>query len=131
MQKYENFCRSLNNLLEIERYNAPYSTVELTGIVALYEICFEQAWKAMKETLDFCGFPESKTGSPKQILKTAYSADMISDEALWLSALAARNNAVHAYNEAIAQQIAQDAKQKYLPMFLALKAKLEETHKAE
>lgn len=39
-------------------------TVILTGLVGLYEICFEQSWKMIYEA--------SATGSPKIILKTAY-----------------------------------------------------------
>ena len=125
MQKFENFCRALQNLEQIRLYEEPYGTVELTGMVALYEICFEQAWKAIKETLDLAGYAEGKTGSPKLILKTAYSAGMIDDEALWLSALAARNNAAHAYNESIALSIVQDAKEKYISMFDDLKSEIE------
>jgi len=48
MKKYENFKAALNNLKDIYDYEEPYSNVETAGIVGLYEICFEQAWKAMK-----------------------------------------------------------------------------------
>ena len=47
-------------------------TVILTGLVGLYEICFEQSWKMMKEILSMHGYEASATGSPKIILKTAY-----------------------------------------------------------
>ena len=40
----------------------------------------EQSWKARKEILEENGFSEGKTGSPRQILKTAYSAGMIEEE---------------------------------------------------
>ena len=49
MKKYENFCASLKNMKEIYTYEEPYNTVVLTGLVGLYEICFEQSWKMMKE----------------------------------------------------------------------------------
>ena len=49
MKKYENFCLALNNLEDVYRYQEPYDNVILTGLVALYEICFEQSWKAIKE----------------------------------------------------------------------------------
>ena len=49
MKKFDNFCSSLNNLKDIYNYEEPYENVVLTGLVALYEICFEQSWKAMKE----------------------------------------------------------------------------------
>ena len=49
MRKYENFCAALNNLMDIEHCHEPYDNVTMTGLVGLYEICFEQAWKMMKE----------------------------------------------------------------------------------
>lgn len=69
--------------------------VVLTGLVGLYEIRFEQSWKMMKEILTSHGYEGSDTGSPKNILKTAYGAGMIHDEELWLKGLDARNNVSH------------------------------------
>ena len=46
MKKYENFKAALNNLKDIYDYEERYSNGETAGIVGLYEICFEQAWKA-------------------------------------------------------------------------------------
>ena len=37
MKKFENFCRALDNLAQGARYEPPYDTVVLTGLVALYE----------------------------------------------------------------------------------------------
>ena len=125
MKKFDNFCNALNNLKDIYNYNEPYGNVELTGMVGLYEVCFEQSWKAMKEVLENHGFAESQTGSPRQILKTAYQAKMIDDEELWISALIARNNVAHAYNEEIAKSIVSDTKEKYYNMFVLLKSKIE------
>lgn len=76
MKKYENFCQALTNLKEIYRYQEPYDTVVLTGLVGLYEICFKQSWKMVKEILERHGYAEGATGSPKLILKTAYQAGM-------------------------------------------------------
>ena len=87
MKKYENFCNAYRNLKDIYSYEEPYNNVELTGLVGLYEICFEQAWKMMKEKLTESGFAESATSSPRTILKTAYKAGMIVDEQSWLDAL--------------------------------------------
>ena len=41
MKKYENFLRTLDNLSKIYDYSEPYGTVELAGLVSLYEQCFE------------------------------------------------------------------------------------------
>lgn len=99
MKKFENFQAALRNLKDIYSYQEPYGNVVITGMVGLYEICFEQSWKAMKEILETHGYAEGATGSPRMILKTAYKAGMITDEELWISALVSRNNVAHAYNE--------------------------------
>ena len=80
MKKYENFCSALCNMKEIYKYDPPYDTVILTGLVGLFEVCFEQSWKAMKEILEINGYAEGAAGSPKTILKTAFKAEMIDDE---------------------------------------------------
>lgn len=125
MKKYDNFKAALKNLKVIYSYHEPYGTVEITGIVGLYEICFEQAWKAMKEILESNGYAEGATGSPKTILKTAFRAGMIQDERLWLDALVSRNNVAHAYNEAIALDIVNLTKERYYDMFLQLEQTIE------
>ena len=52
MRKYENFCNSLSNMKDIYNYEEPYDNVVITGLVGLYEICFEQSWKMMKEIFE-------------------------------------------------------------------------------
>lgn len=126
MKKYENFVAAFQNLKDIYDYNEPYGNVELTGLVGLFEVCFEQSWKAMKEILEMNGFSEGKTGSPRQILKTAYSAGMITEEELWMKALVARNNVAHAYNKEIALEIVRETKSIYFYLFENLIKTLEE-----
>ena len=126
MKKYENFCAALDNLKEIYNYNEPYDTVVLTGLVGLYEICFEQSWKMMKEILASHGYEGSEIGSPKNILKTAYGAGMIHDEELWLKGLEARNNVSHAYNRDVAYAIIDMTKERFYDMFVQLKADAED-----
>lgn len=125
MKKYENFCNALTNLKDIYNYEEPYNNVVLTGLVGLYEICFEQSWKMLKERLTEYGYSESATGSPRTILKTAYKAGMIKDEQIWLDALQARNNVSHAYNEAVALDIIRQTKDDFYNMFKSLKHEIE------
>lgn len=125
-KKWINFQKALVNLKEIENKLPPYDTVVETGMVALYEICFEQAWKAMKDRLEFAGYAENKIGSPRGIIKLAYQAGMIDDEQLWLEALQARNNVAHSYNEEIALEIIGDSKERFIGMFEALQREIQE-----
>ena len=126
MKKFENFQAALKNLKDIYSYQEPYGNVVITGMVGLYEICFEQSWKAMKEILETHGYAEGATGSPRMILKTAYKAGMITDEELWISALVSRNNVAHAYNERIAMDIINQTKEKYYDMFVQLSQTIEQ-----
>lgn len=126
MKKYDNFCSALTTLQDIYNYEEPYSNVVLTGLVALYEICFKQSWKAIKEVLENNGVAEGQTGSPRQILKAAYQAGIIKDEQLWLDALVARNNVAHAYNQAVALDIVRRTKKTYCQMFQSLKSEIDQ-----
>ena len=110
MKKYENFCDALSNMKEIYNYEEPFDNVVLTGLVGLFEICFEQSWKMMKEILVSHGYAEGAAGSPRFIIKTAYQAGMIKEEELWLNALQERNNVTHSYDRRIALSIVEDRK---------------------
>lgn len=125
MRKFENFCNAYKNLNDIYDYHEPYSNVVKTGLVGLFELCFEQAWKAMKEVLSEHGYSDSSTGSPKMIIKTAYAAGMISDENSWLAALKSRNETANSYNEKVAPDIIEKTKNCYVNLFKELKDEIE------
>lgn len=125
MRKFDNFCRALENLKKIQAYSEPFDTVTETGIVALFEICFDQSWKTMKEVLEEHGYDSSKTGSPKMIIKLAYSSNMITDEGAWLKALSARNDVVHSYNEKIALNIIRNTQSSFISMFESLRQEIQ------
>ena len=131
MRRFEDFSRALKNLQQIRGKEPPFDAITQAGMVSLFEICFEQAWKAMKEALEFHGFASEKTGSPRAVIKQAYQAGMIADEEAWLAALVARNNVAHTYNEAVALIIIRDAQQHYLPMFEQLQTELRERRGAQ
>ena len=56
-----------------------------------------------------------QTGSPKQILKLAYSAGMIQDEEKWLAMLVSRNDVTHSYNEEVALALIKCVKEGSVP----------------
>ena len=126
MKKFDNFCKALDNLEDIYKYEEPYDNVVLTGLVALYEICFEQSWKAVKKVLSENGIEEAATGSPRSIIKLAYSVNLIKDQEVWLEALVSRNNVAHAYNQAIAMDIVKKTKDRYVVMFRELRSEIKE-----
>ncbi len=124
MKKYEKFCKALVNLQLVREVKTPYNVMTLTGSAALFEICFEQAWKAMKEILISHGYSDGQTGSPKQILKLAYSAGMIQDEEKWLAMLVSRNDVSHSYNEEIACALIERVKSDYIDLLEELQKEM-------
>lgn len=125
MKKYENFCKALANLNEGAELEEPYTVVEQTGIVGLFEICFEQAWKLMKEVLEMHGRFEERVGSPRAIIKIAYQCGMIDDCDSWLELLESRNFLAHTYSDEQALQVIGKLKSDYLTLFENLKSALE------
>ena len=126
MEKYNNFCKALANLHEGVKLNEPYSIVEQTGIVGLFEICFEQSWKLMKEVLEQHGRFEDKIGSPRALIKTAFQCGMISDEEQWLELLKTRNVLAHTYSDEQTLNVIRALKEKYIFAFDNLKKELDD-----
>ena len=122
---FPRFALDIEEAADTLLYDEPYNNVILSGLVALYEICFEQAWKAMKEVMVSEGVREAETGSPKMIIKSAYEFGIITDEDAWLAALASHNNVARSYNQAIALDIVRETKERHVGLFLKLKKALE------
>lgn len=103
----------------------PYTVVEQTGIAGLFGICFEQAWKLMKEVLEEHGRFEERIGSPRAIIKIAYQCGMIHNCNGWLDLLESRNLLAHTYSDEQALCVIGKIKSDYLALFKELKAELE------
>ena len=125
MRKYEYFSKALNNLAENATIKPPYSALELTGFVGLFQICFEQSWKMMRQLLENHSlYPEIST--PRTIIKLAYQYGMIEDEQTWLEIQKTRNLLAHTYSEEDSLHTVEKIKASYLETFLKLKAEVEE-----
>lgn len=127
MNEYQKFCCTYKNFEENIGMMPPYDIVTSVGLVGLFKLAFEQSWKMIKEILEYHGYEQSSTSSPRIVIKTAYQAGMITEEEKWLMALAARNNVAHSYNEEIALEIIKETKEIYTGMFLKLKETVEKT----
>ncbi len=124
-RKIESFSRSLRNLEGSQSYEPPFDAVTEAGLVALFQAAMEQSWKAIREVLEQQGFSEAQTGSPRKVIKCAYSAGMIDDEEGWLSALEARNLIAHSYDESVALRIIDLTREKFIPLFVKLEQTLQ------
>lgn len=125
MKKYDNFSKALKNLKECLKVEEPYSVVEQTGIVGLFQICFEQSWKLMKEVLENHGRFAVRTGSPREIVKIAYQCDMIKNQEAWLEILESRNILAHTYSDEQSLNVIKSIKSDYISVFEELKNELD------
>jgi nucleotidyltransferase substrate binding protein (TIGR01987 family) len=116
VQRFENFERAfvlLSNALSIE---SP-SVIEQAGLIQFFEIAFELAWKLLKDYEQAEGF-DVKT--PREVIKQAYQAGIISEGHSWMEALQDRNLKVHTYREEIALSVEQRIRDCYYPLLQAL-----------
>lgn len=68
------YSAALNRLKEA--INEQESPLSIDGTIQRFEFTFEQAWKTIQKFLNYEGYD---CNSPRNCLKQAYSAGMISD----------------------------------------------------
>ena len=95
--RIENFNRAFKIFsAAVNAYNKDNQDI-LThmALIQSFEVCFELAWKVLKDYLDNNGI---KGFMPKEIIKYAFSNDIIKNGQLWIDMLNARNSTSHEYN---------------------------------
>ena len=98
----------------------------IDGILHRFEFTFELAWKTMKDYLEYQGII-AKTGSPREVIKEAFSSGLIENGEDWIDMMLARNSLSHLYDEETSREIYDDIKNIYFKEIKNLIIKLEET----
>ena len=98
------------------------------GIIDKFTIQFELGWKVLKELLRYEGRGEANSGSPREILKTAFELYDFVDEELWLAMLKDRNSMNHIYDGQAARDLVQTILERYIPAFQFLRASIAERY---
>ena len=98
----------------------------IDGILHRFEFTFELAWKTMKDYLEYQGII-AKTGSPREVIKEAFSSGLIENGEDWIDMMLARNSLSHLYDEETSRKIYDDIKNIYFKEIKNLIVKLEET----
>jgi nucleotidyltransferase substrate binding protein (TIGR01987 family) len=109
-QRLQNFNKTINyleNALDIEKPDF----LQKAGIIQLFEMSFELAWKLLKDFLEEQGFQDVK--SPRTALKKAFEIGLIEHGHEWMQLLEDRNRTSHTYDEKKATEIEQMIKRKY------------------
>lgn len=110
------FCKSLDALAEARQRDLTDSFV-LSGTSAKFSITFDLAWKVMKDILiQYYAITGFVSGSPREVLREAFKANLISDEA-WMDMLKVRNELTHDYDCEIVKTHCSTIVEKYIDLF--------------
>ena len=119
-RRFLSFCKSLDALAEARQRDMTDSFV-LSGTSAKFSITFDLSWKVMKDILiqhyAIVGFV---AGSPREVLRESYKANLISDEA-WMDMLQVRNELAHDYDCEIVKAHCNTIVEKYIDLFYDFK----------
>jgi len=94
-QRFENFSKAFQRLDEAAAMNS-LSQLEKEGMIQRFEYTFELAWKTLKDYLESRGIIEK---FPRDIIKTAFSNELIEAGNCWMKMLDSRNKLSHCYDE--------------------------------
>jgi nucleotidyltransferase substrate binding protein (TIGR01987 family) len=117
-QNFENAMHFLDTALKI----AKPTIIEKAGLIQFFEICFELSWNVLKDYLEEQGVGDIKF--PRESIKKAFETELIMEGELWLEALSKRNATSHLYDEAMADEVIKDIRERYYPLLLELSKKL-------
>jgi nucleotidyltransferase substrate binding protein (TIGR01987 family) len=114
-QRFQNFDHALVLLRQaLENGTAVLNQLEKEGVIQRFEYCFELAWKTVKDYLEHGGMVFS-TATPRQVLKEAYAAKVITDGQVWIDMLDHRNLLAHTYDCLVFDEAVEVLASRYLP----------------
>lgn len=121
-QRFSNYRLALANLTEGIEISKP-SDLEKSGIIQIFEYTFELAWKTMK---DYLKEMEVEVNYPREVIKTAFSYELIEDGDIWIDMLEKRNLMSHTYDKKNAELAYTLIKNEYFEKLKTLEAYLSE-----
>ena len=122
-RRFLSFCKSLDALAEARQRDLTDSFV-LSGTSAKFSITFDLSWKVMKDILvQYYAITNFVAGSPREVLKKAYQADMISNDK-WMEMLKVRNELAHDYDCEIVKEHCHMIVDEYIDLFYDFETKV-------
>lgn len=124
LRRFKSFGNSLDSLSEAKERDMSDSFV-LSGTSAKFSITFDLAWKVMKDILvQHYAMNNFVAGSPREVLKAAFQAELISDD-VWMEMLKVRNQLAHDYDEVIVKKYFRRIVGVYIDMLYEFRRKTE------
>lgn len=116
-QRFQNFDRAFV-LFRDALENGPdvLNPLEKEGVIQRFEFSFELAWKTLKDYMEGDGFVFA-TITPRQVLKDAFAAKILTDGQVWIDMLDHRNLLTHTYNWVKFEEAVKAVHDRYLEAF--------------
>ncbi len=124
MAKYENYASNLEVLRRAPEQDARNEFIQ-SGIIDKFTLQFELGWKLLQKALRYEGRVDAATGSPRGVIKAAFSVYDFIDEPTWLAMLDDRNTAQHVYDSELAMRLVNNILDGYISEFGKLLNNLE------
>lgn len=94
-ERIENFNKAFDIYSDAVKEFDEKKVLTHMALVQAYEICFELAWKCLKDYLQQKGID---VNYPTEVIKEAFNKNTLKNGQLWIDMLNARNSTSHEYN---------------------------------
>jgi nucleotidyltransferase substrate binding protein (TIGR01987 family) len=121
-QRFQNFDQAFALLRDaLKQGPEALSLLEKEGVIQRFEYTFELAWKTLKDYLEENGVVISPV-TPRQVIKEAFAAKVISDGEEWIKMLDNRNLLSHTYDSSVFEHAVTAISERYLRAMAKLHA---------
>jgi len=87
-----------------------YDELQQAGLIQSFEFTFELAWKTLKDYLQDQGVDVT---FPREVIKHAFSAELLENGTLWIEMLDRRNALTYTYDQQQSDQAVQIIRSRY------------------
>lgn len=125
IQRFENYKKALARLTDAIRLQEErkLSDLEEQGLIQAFEFTFDMAWKTVRDYVVEKGYGEERD-KPIPVIVDAAARGLI-DEKQWRFMYQSRNKTSHAYDEAIADEVAGEVIGSYHALLIQLETRLQ------
>lgn len=124
-QRFANYTKALAQLTKFVD-KGDLSELEAQGLVKAFEYTFELAWTTLKDFLEFRG--QSDIYGSRDAIRKAFQLGVLEDGDGWMDMIKSRNLTSHTYNQEVTEQIRAAVMERYFPLFIDLRERLEGLH---
>ena len=119
LDSYQRALAQLAKFIDKEKLNE----LEEIGMIQAFEFTHELAWKLLKAFLNYRGV-ENIYGA-KDATRQAFSSGLIEEGEVWMQMIKDRSRANHTYNQETVVEIADNIREHFFDLFVALRIKMQ------